>query len=90
MLTKAFGESTMSRTHVQLRYNQFKEGQEDVNDDARPYRPCSSTTAENIEIVKKMFSDNRRIVTVREVAYEVGIPFNSCQAIFRDVLGIVF
>ena len=30
----AFGESTMSRTQVQLWYNGFKEGREDVNDDA--------------------------------------------------------
>ena len=33
MLTVAFGESTMSRTQVQLWYNQFKEGREDVNDE---------------------------------------------------------
>ena len=32
MLTVAFGESTMSRTQVQLWYNQFKEGRENVND----------------------------------------------------------
>ena len=30
MLTIAFGESTMSRTQVQLWYNRFKEGREDV------------------------------------------------------------
>ena len=48
MLTVAFGESAMSRTQVQLRYNRFKEGREDINDDARPSRPSSSTTDENI------------------------------------------
>ena len=35
MLTVGFGESTMSRTQVQLWYNSFKEGRENVNDDAR-------------------------------------------------------
>ena len=35
MLTVAFGESTMSRTQVQLRCNRFKEGREDINDDAQ-------------------------------------------------------
>ena len=35
MLTAAFGESTMSRTQVQLWYNRFKEDREDVNDDTR-------------------------------------------------------
>ena len=33
MSTVAFGESTMSRTQVQLWYNRFKEGREEVNDD---------------------------------------------------------
>ena len=74
MLTVAFGESTMSRTQVQLWYNRFKEGREDVNDDARPGRPSTSTTDENIEAVKKMILDNRRI-TIREVADDAGISF---------------
>ena len=33
MLTVPFGEPAMSRTQVQLWYNRFKEGREDVNDD---------------------------------------------------------
>ena len=33
MLTVAFGESAKSGTQVQLWYNQFKKGREDVNDD---------------------------------------------------------
>ena len=35
MSTVAFGESTMSRTQVQLWYNRFREDREDINDDAR-------------------------------------------------------
>ena len=53
MLTVAFAESTMSRTHVQLCYNRFQEGQEDVNDDARPDRTSKSTTDENLEAMRK-------------------------------------
>ena len=41
MLTLAFGDSTISRTQVQLWYNRFKEGQEYVNDEARPGRPST-------------------------------------------------
>ena len=81
------GESTMSRTQVQLRYNRLKEGRENVNDNARPGRPSTSTTDENIEPMKKMILDKRRI-TVREVADDVGISFGSCQAIITDVLGM--
>ena len=66
-----------SRTQIQLWYNRFKENREDINDDARPGR--MSTTAENIEAMKKMILDNRR-VTIRKVADDVGISFGSCQA----------
>ena len=66
MLTMAFGESTMSRTQVQLWYNWFKEGQEDFSDD------------ENIEAVKKMILNNTPIY-IREVGDDVGITFGSCQ-----------
>ena len=57
MLTVMIGESTMSRTQVQLWYN------------------------ENIEVMKKMILDKLRI-TIREIADDVGISYNSCQAIF--------
>ena len=67
----------MSKTQVQLWYNRFKEGREDVNNQARPDIPSTSTTDENIEAVKKMILDNRRI-TVREVADAVGISFGLC------------
>ena len=33
MLTVTFGESTTTRTQVQLWYNRFKEDREDVNDE---------------------------------------------------------
>ena len=77
MLPVAFGESSITGRQVQLYYNCFKEDREDVNDDARPGRPRTSTTNENIEAVKKMISDNRRI-TIREVANDVAISFGSC------------
>ena len=66
MLTVAFGQFTMSRTQVQLWYNRFKETREDVNDDALPGRTRTFTTNENIEAVKKMILNNRRI-TIKEV-----------------------
>ena len=82
ILTVAFDESTTSRTQVQLWYNLFKEGREDVNKDARP-----NPTDENIEEVRKISLDNRRI-TIREVADDVGITFGSWQASFMDALGM--
>ena len=76
----------MSRTQVQLWYNRLKKGRENVNDEALPSRPNTSTTDENFEALKKMILNKRRIV-IREIADDVGISFGSCQAIFTDVLG---
>ena len=78
MLTATFSESAMSRIQFQLWYNRFKEGREDVNDEARSGRPSTLTTNENIEAVKNM---------IREVADDVDISFGSCKVIFTDVLG---
>ena len=57
--------------------NCFKEDREDVNNDARPDRPSTSTADENIERVKKMILDNRRI-TITKVADDIGISVGSC------------
>ena len=72
-----FREPTTSQTQVQLWYNWFKDGQKDVNGS-----PNTSTTVEDIEAVKRLILDNRRIA-IREV----GISFSSCQPIFKNVLG---
>ena len=60
MLTVALGKPYMSRTQVKLCYNRFAESRE-----SRPGRPSTSRTNENINAVKKMILDNRRI-TIRE------------------------
>ena len=87
MLTVAFGLSTMSRIQVQLWYNRYKEGLEDINDDARSGHPSTSITDVNFEAVKEIILNNCRI-TIEEVADDAGISFGSYQAIFTDVLGI--
>ena len=87
MLAVAFGESTVSRTQVQLWYNRLKEGREDVKTMHVLARPSTSTAGKNIKAVKKKILNNRWI-TIREVADEIGISFGSCQVIFTDVLGM--
>ena len=87
MLTMAFGESTLSKKNVYKWYKLFTEDREDVNNDAHPGRPSTLTTDENVEAVKKIVKENRRI-TIREVAEDVGISVGSCHEIFSDVLGM--
>ena len=55
--------------------------------DHRPDRLSTSTADENIEAVKKIILNNRRI-TIREFVDDIGILFGSCQAFFTNVLGI--
>ena len=68
-----------------MRGNRFKEDRKDVDTEAHPGRPSTSTADEKIKAVKKMNLDNRSI-TIREVADDFGISFGSCQEIFTDVL----
>ena len=46
MLTKAYGETAMSKTRVYEWYKRFQDGHEDVE---RPGFPSTSTTDENVE-----------------------------------------
>ena len=61
ILTVGFSRSINSRTQIQLLYNRFKEGRDDVNDVTCPGHPSTLTTAESTEAVKKMVLNNRRI-----------------------------
>ena len=87
MLTKAHGESAKSITRVYEWYKRFPDGREDVEEDEHPGRPSSSTTDENVEKVKEMVINDRRI-TIREVADDVGISIGSCHEIFSNVLSM--
>ena len=64
----------------------FQDGREDVEDE-RPGRSSSSTTDENVEKVKEMVMNDRRI-TIREVDDDVGISIVSCHEIFSNDLGM--
>ena len=87
MLTKAYGKSAMSKTRVYEWYKRFQDGLGDVEDDERPGRPNTWTTDENVEKVKEMVMNDRRI-TIREVADDVGISIGSCHESFSNVLGM--
>ena len=54
MLKVAYGEWYVSQKSVYKWYKLFTEGRKEVNDDARPGRPSTSTTSENTEAVKKL------------------------------------
>ena len=55
MLTKAYGESAMSKTRVYEWYKRFQDGREDVEDDECP---STSTQHSNLDFI--VFIERRR------------------------------
>ena len=86
MLSKAYGESAMSKTRIYEWYKRFQDSRKDVEDDERPGRPSTSTNDENVEKVKEMVMNDRQM-TIREVA-DVGISIGSCHEIYSNVSGM--
>ena len=87
MLKVAYGETVLSKKNVYKWYKLLQDGREDANDEPRSGRPSTSTTDENVQAVKKIVLENRRI-TIREVAEDVGISLGSCHEIFSNILGM--
>ena len=79
MLDVVFGKATRRRTQVHLWYNRFKEIREDANDVARLVRPSTLTIDENIEAVKQLILDNRRITNyaTEQIIHHVVDKFQS-------------
>ena len=87
MLIVAYGETVLTKKNYYKCHKLLQDGREDANDETRTGRPSTSTTVENVQAVKKIVSENRRI-TVREVANDVGISLGLCHEIFFNILGM--
>ncbi|CAK9816524.1 Protein GVQW3 [Anthophora quadrimaculata] len=87
MLMVAYRDSTMSKTQTYEWYKKLKEGRTVVDDLPRSGRPSTSVTDGNIEKVKKIVFENRR-VSIREIAADIGVSFGSVQSIMHDTLGM--
>ena len=89
MLHKCFGESTLSRTQVFVWHKafSFNDGREVVENLPRASRPSISVNDDNIEKVKKIVLENRR-VGIREVAETLNISYGSTEHIVIHDLGM--
>ena len=74
-LTEAYGDATLSRTMVFKLHKAFKEGRENVEDDPRSGRPISSTNDQNVEVVRAVMAEDRRL-SARMIAEETGLNKN--------------
>jgi [histone H3]-lysine36 N-dimethyltransferase SETMAR len=82
-----FGDIALKETAVKKWVTRFKDGQETVEDDPRPGRPCTAVTRQSIEAVEKAVMADRR-VTVREISNDVGISIGSAHEILSNELGM--
>ncbi|KAG5336945.1 GVQW3 protein, partial [Acromyrmex heyeri] len=84
MFQKCYGDDTLSKTQVYQWYERFKS--EAVKDDARPGRPSTSKTDENVDEIRQLIENWK--LTIREIA-ETNISFGSVQSILREDLGLI-
>jgi len=74
MLGNCFGSDTLKKTAVYEWHERFKSDHESVEDDERNGRPSTSKTEENINKVREMLINNRKL-TIRELAEDLNIAY---------------
>lgn len=87
LLKEAYGDEVMSRARIFDWHKRFKEGREDVRDDARSGRPVTHRTDENIQKVKNLVCSNRQL-TVRMMAEELNLDKETVRLILKENLNM--
>ena len=83
MLKKVYGDECLSRTQVFEWFKNFKEGREEIGGDQRPGRPSTSKTDANIEKVREIVRQNRRL-SIRAVAELINIEKKTVRQILYN------
>ena len=84
-LQPVYGESASCRAVVYNWIKHFKEGREQLENDSRKGRPCTSKNQENIRLVQNRVEENRTD-TIDKIANAVGISRGSAFSIFTEDL----
>jgi len=87
MLGNCFGSDILKKTAVCEWHERFKSNRESVEDDERSDRPPTSKTDENINKVREMLINNRKL-TSRELAEDLNIAYGSIQDIVVNDLDL--
>jgi len=78
LINKAYGSAAMSRANVYRRYARFRDGRDDVKDDAR--------TDENVESVRRLLTEDR-LTTLQVIADRLNIGKKTVRRIVTEDLG---
>ena len=76
----------MSRAIVCRWYARFRDGRENVKDDARSGRPSTARTDENVESVRHLLTEDRR-TTLQMIADRLNIGKETVRRIVTEDLG---
>ncbi|XP_060833661.1 protein GVQW3-like [Rhopalosiphum padi] len=87
LLTEVYGDSVLSRPRVFEWHKRFREGREEVEDNQRVGRPCSSKTNDNISKINEIVRKDRRL-SIRMIAEMVNINKETVRQILHDELNM--
>ena len=85
LINKAYGSAAMSHGNVYRWYARFRDGREDVKDDARSGRPSTTRTDKNVESVRRLLTEDRR-TTVQMIADHLNIGKETVRRIVTEDL----
>ena len=86
LINRVYRSAAMSRANVYRRYARFRDGREDVKDDARSGRPSTARTDENVESVRRLLTEYRR-TTPQVIADHLNIGKETVRRIVTEDLG---
>lgn len=84
-MVNVYGHDCPALSTVTRWFNEFKRGRVNVQDEARPGRPTTSTDSDHATQAEALILANRRI-KVSEVAMGLGISYGSASTIIHDIL----
>ncbi|XP_035224287.1 protein GVQW3-like [Stegodyphus dumicola] len=87
MIKQAYAGEAFSRSRAFEWYKRFLEGRDSVPDDSRASRPSIAHTNANVERVRQLLQEDRR-VTVDMISEERNLNLYVCHKILREDLWV--
>jgi histone-lysine N-methyltransferase SETMAR len=86
-LRTVYGDEVPGLSTVKRWSKLFRDGREEIEDKARPGRPITETTAENIQQVRLIINDDPHI-TIEDIQEQTDLSFGTVQRIVSDHLNL--
>ena len=86
LINKAYGRAAVSRANVYRWYARFRDGREDLKDDARSGHPSNARSDENVESVRHLLTEDHH-TTLKMIADHLNIGKETVHRIVIKDLG---